>query len=269
MTNTKELFEQGKLSAAVEQLTQEVKAKPTDVANRIFLFELLCFTGDLERAEKQLDVVRHQSTEMMVGVEVYRQLLRAEMKRREVFAEGKLPDFLTTPPEYVPFHLEALQQQREGKSGKARVLLEKALLIQPAQSGQLDGQAFEEFEDSDPFLGPFLELIVNDKYAWLPFEQISRIEIAKPEQLRDLIWVRAKAEARGGDIGHVFLPVLYPGTSDQADESIKLGRITNWLDVGEGLARGVGQRVFLVDGQERGMLEMREIIFSSDSEKKA
>jgi protein involved in temperature-dependent protein secretion len=39
--------------------------------------------------------------------------------------------------------------------------------------------------------------------------------------------------------------------------------MTDWKAVGEGLALGVGQRLFLVDGVERSMLEVREVAFES------
>lgn len=267
MADAKELLRSGRLSDAIQQVAQELKSRPADVSARIFLFELLCFDGDLDRAEKQLDVVSHQSADMEIGAEIYRQVLTAEKARRGVFGEGRLPDFLTSPPEYVALHLEALTQARERQSGRARALLEKALGLQPALSGQTDGRPFEEFEDSDPFIGPFLELIVNDKYAWLPYEQIKRIDVAKPVQLRDLLWARAKVEARGGDLGEVFLPVLYPGSSENVNEAIKLGRMTDWLDMGDGLARGMGQHLFVIDGLERPMLEISKIEFANGQER--
>jgi type VI secretion system protein ImpE len=232
------------------------------VSSRVFLFELLCFVGDLDRAQKQLDVIGHQSTEMEIGAEIYRQVLTAEGSRRAVFAEGQLPNFLTTPPDYVALYLEALTMQREQQPAKARALLEKALNLRPLIPGQTDGRPFKEFEDADTFLAPFLELIVNEKYAWLPFEEIRRIEIAKPAQLRDLVWTRAKLEAHGGNLGDVFIPALYPGSSQHPNDAVRLGRMTEWMDVGEGLARGVGQRLFLMDGDERAMLEITEVHFA-------
>jgi type VI secretion system protein ImpE len=263
MKTAKEYFQDGKLAAAIEQQTLEVKAKPAEVAARTFLFELLCFSGGYDRAEKQLDVIAHQSKEMEVGAEIYRQVLIAERARRAVFLEGRNPDFLTTPPDYVALHLEALALQRENHPEKARALLERALDMHPALPGEADGLRFAEFEDADLFLSPFLELIVNDKYAWLPFEQIKRIEIAKPSQLRDLLWVRAKLEARGGDLGEVFLPVLYSGSADHPDDAIKIGRQTGWVEAGAGLMRGAGQRLFAIDGNDKVMLEIAEVSFDS------
>jgi type VI secretion system protein ImpE len=266
MKTAKELFQDGKLAAAIERQTLEVKAKPADIAERTFLFELLCFTGGYDRAEKQLEVIGHQSKEMEVGAGIYRQVLTAERARRAVFLEGRNPDFLTTPPDYVPLHLEALALQRENHPEKARALLERALDMHPALPGAADGIPFTEFEDADLFLSPFLELMVNDKYAWLPFEQIRRIEIVKPAQLRDLLWARAKLEARGGDLGEVFLPVLYPGSADNPDDAIRTGRRTDWMEAGAGLMRGAGQRLFAIDGNDKVMLEIAEVSFNSNGD---
>ena len=58
----KELLDAGKLSAAIEQLNKEVKARPADGRLRIFLFELVCFAGDYQRADRQLEVIGHQIT---------------------------------------------------------------------------------------------------------------------------------------------------------------------------------------------------------------
>jgi type VI secretion system protein ImpE len=196
-----------------------------------------------------------------VGVAVIREVLAAESKRRAVFGLGKAPDFLTTPPPYAALHLEALTLQRENQPDKARALLANALDMHPMLSGQVDSQPFQEFEDSDLFLAPFLELYVNDKYAWLPFEQIKSIQFSKPAQLRDLLWAQAKIEARGGELGQVFLPVLYPGSCLHASDAVKLGRETDWVDAGAGLARGAGQRLFVIDGKERVMLEITDIVF--------
>lgn len=262
MHRAKELLDQGNLAGAVSEAVLQVKTKPADVSARIFLFELLCFAGDLDRAEKQLEVVGHQSSEMLVGVSIYHQILEAERMRKKVFSDGILPAFLTSPPDYAALHLEALAMRREKKPEKARVLIERSLAMQPGVAGEADGSAFEEFEDSDLFLGPFLELIVNNRYAWLPFESIHRIEIHRPAHLRDLIWIGARLEARAGDLGEVFLPVLYPGSSENSRDEIRLGRMTDWEDLGAGLASGAGQRVFSVDGVERPMLEIGDIKFS-------
>ena len=78
----------------------------------------------------------------------------------------------------------------------------------------------------------FLRSLSTIKYVWLPFEQIKRLHIMTPKRLRDLLWVPATLEAHAGPVGEVFLPVLYPDSHRHADERVKLGRITDWTDMG-------------------------------------
>jgi type VI secretion system protein ImpE len=61
--------------------------------------------------------------------------------------------------------------------------------------------------------------------------------------------------------------VIYPGSSAHPDEAMKLGRLTDWIDLGQGLSRGIGQRLFLIDGQEIPMLDIEEVNFSEVDEK--
>src|SRR5580704_9345678 len=93
-----------------------------------------------------------------------------------------------------------------------------------------------------------------------------RLEIEKPETLRDLIWARARIETspafRLQDLGEVLIPVLAPLSSRHSDEVVQLGRTTVWQDaepedsVDEVL---YGQRLMLVDGEEIPLLEFRSI----------
>jgi type VI secretion system protein ImpE len=257
-----ELLKAGHLWAAIEQLNQEVRSRLTDIQRRTFLFELLCFAGDCQRAERQLDVLGHQSATAEIGVQVYRHILAAEQARQRLFSEGGQPNFLFTPPSYVHLHLEALHQLCNRRPAEAMALLDQSQHSQPPLKGSLAGQPFTEWRDGDDLLAPFLETIVHDKYVWLPFEQIKRLQIPTPKRLRDLLWGPATLEAHAGPVGDVFLPVLYPDSHRHADERVKLGRMTDWTDTGEGVTRGAGQHLFFVDGQDRGLLELQDIEFA-------
>ena len=51
MTETaRDLYTAGKLAEAIEAATAEVRSRPTDHSARGFLAELLCLSGDIERA---------------------------------------------------------------------------------------------------------------------------------------------------------------------------------------------------------------------------
>src|SRR5262245_23650520 len=240
-------------------------SRPTDIQRRTFLFELLCFVGDCQRAERQLDVLGHQSTTAEIGVQVYRHILTAEQARQRLFSEGVPPNFLFPPPPYVHLHFEALQQLCNQQPAEAVALLEQSQSAQPPRTGSLAGQPFTEWRDGDDLLAPFLEVIVHDKYVWLPFEQIKHLHITTPKRLRDLLWVPATLEAHTGPVGEVFLPVLYPDSHRHADERVRLGRMTDWTDMGEGVTLGAGQHLFFIDGQDKGILEVRDIEFAMET----
>lgn len=262
MNKAKELLAAGKLGEAIDELLREVKASPNDAAMRTFLFELSCIAGDWERAERQLDVIGHQSAEAELGVMVYRANIKAEQERRRVFAEGVQPHFLREPPAYVDLHVAALNQMLQGKMTEARASLDRAEEERPAIAGKIDGKEFQDFRDYDDFVAPVLELIVKDKYAWLPFEQIKRIEISPPRQLRDMLWASARIEALDGTIGEVYVPTLYAGSSSAVNDQVRLGRMTDWKELGDELYTAVGLRLFLVDGEDKSLFEAKAVEFA-------
>jgi type VI secretion system protein ImpE len=258
----KELYDAGNLSGAIEQLVQDVKSSPRDLRSRTFLFELLCFSGDLTRAERQLDAIAQMSGELTTetAVQVYRNALAAEKTRREFFTKGAgQPKFLVEPPPYAGLHIEALARLRDNRPQEVEHLLEESLHIRPPVKGQIDGAPFENLSDGDDLIGPFLELIVQKDYVWLPFEQIKEIQIQAPRTLRDLLWIPAKLESSQGPSGDVLVPVQYHGSSDHPNDLIKLGRMTDWTSIDQQFVRGIGQRILLADEGERPVLQMRKI----------
>jgi type VI secretion system protein ImpE len=194
-----------------------------------------------------------------VGIQVYRNVLAAESARRRLFSEGLRPGFLFEPLPYTQLHLAAVNRLREGNSTEAAALLEESGSVRPPLKGRVDGQPFADLRDGDDLLAPFLEVIVHNRYIWLPFEQIRQLSISVPKRLRDLLWVPARLESHLGPVGEVFLPVLYAGSSAHADDRIKLGRMTDWQVRTEGLTLGVGQHLLFIDGQDRGLLEVRDL----------
>lgn len=255
----KELLDANKLSAAIAEISQQVKSHPSDNRLRTFLFETLCFAGEYDRAERQLDVIGHQNESAGIGVEIYRQLMKAEQARERLFTSGLRPTFLSQPPAYVERHLNALSRIREGKGSEALAELQRSAAERPQLRGKLNGQSFTSFRDSDDILGPILECFVNGTYTWVPLEQVRRLTIGQPKHLRDLLWIQATVELADLPPGDIFLPVLYQGSRQEDDDQIKLGRMTDWRAVAEDIAVGVGQRTFLVDGEEKAILEMREL----------
>src|ERR1039458_5654880 len=125
----KDLFQAGRLDEAVRALGVELRDDPADTQRRTFLFELLCFAGDFQRAEKQLDVLGEVDPTAAMAVLLYRGVLRAENARQAFFNEKQ---FLgrDAPPE-------------------------------PGTTGACDGKAFTTFVDADPRIGARLEVLAG------------------------------------------------------------------------------------------------------------
>ena len=60
--------------------------------------------------------------------------------------------------------------------------------------GLCDGRPFSEFIDSDPRIGPNLEVYIAGSYTWIPVAYLRKVEIEAPVNLRDLMWARARIE---------------------------------------------------------------------------
>ena len=236
--NPKELYQAGRLNDAIKALSAELRDNPTDIRRRTFLFELLCFAGEYERADKQLEVLSQAGPESELGVLVYRSALFAERQRQDMFSRGEFP---TQPDEE-----------------------------QPARSGTVNGKSFEFFSDADPRTGAKLELFAAGNYLLLPLEHVASIEIQPPRRLRDLIWtpasVRTTPAFKGTELGEVMLPVLAPFSWRHPDEAVRLGRMTVW-EKPEGHEYQVpfGQKLWLVDDEEIPFLELRALEFNPAS----
>lgn len=223
----KELFGAGRLADALQALTMEVRNNPGDRQRRTFLFELLCFAGEFDRAEKHLAVLAESGKDAELGSLLYRAALAAERTRAEMFDKRQYP-------------------------------LENAAPV----TGTLNGQAFASMADSDGRIGPRLEVFAAGQYMWLPLAHVASVETQPPRRLRDLLWlpaiVRTGPAFRGVELGEVLLPVLAPLTFRHGDEAVRLGRSTVWEETAEGAAP-FGQKVFDVDGEEVPILEVRHL----------
>src|SRR5205823_4617691 len=124
------------------------KRHPGDNGKRGFLSVLLCLTGDLERADRQLDALGEQDPNAMVGVSLFRQLIRAEQARQQFYSDGRLPEFLdqdVTPD--LKTHLQAAVLIRDGKAAEAAAELARSDEQRPKISGTCNGQAFDDLRD--------------------------------------------------------------------------------------------------------------------------
>jgi len=262
--NAKTLLAEGNLDGATQAVLDHVKSAPTDIPARIFLFELALFGGNWERAAKQLDVIGHQDAGALIGSMIFRQNLAAEKDRSSFFGDGLKPGILAPPPGYIEDLLNANNRIREGSIFEARSILDTIEEERPAFACTVNGEAVEDFRDyNDPTMCVF-EVFFKESYSWLPFENVVSIEFFEPKGLRDIYWRQAKVELNTGTSGEMFFPTLYAGSAKSEDDQIKLGRKTDWLDLGEDLFSGIGQKLYWMDGKDRSIMDLRTIEFSQE-----
>lgn len=229
-----ELFKSGNVQEAASVLAASLRDRPTDTRSRTFLFELLCFSGQFDRAQKQLNILAEGSKEKEMGAILYFSALHAEKSRHTLFRDEEFPR------EPAP----------------------------PSPSGVLNGKPFVSLTDADPQIGARLEVYAAGACLWIPFRHIASIQISPPRLLRDTLWTPATVLTgpgfQGKDIGQVLIPAIYPFSWKSTDQSLWLGRGTDWVTDDEGREFPIGQRVLVADGVEVPLLEVRSIEFNQD-----
>ncbi len=227
------LYANGRLEEAIAQLSNDLRHQPANPQLRSFLFELLSFSGDYTRAEKQLAALASAGPSAEAGVAVYRAALEAERIREHMFETGDFPRTKTPP----------------------------------APGGTIDDQPFTEIADGDPRIGARLEVIAGGRYLWIPFAHLASIVIEPPKRLRDLRWLSARiatnATVKDLELGEVLLPALTPAVWRHSDMELRLGRATDWEEQPDGDFTPVGQKVLRIDDRIVPLVDVRTVIFTA------
>ncbi len=254
-----EHLKSGDLAAALSTLQDKVRSDPANSSLRIFLFQLLCVMGDWKRAINQLKVSAEMDPTAEMMAKTYREAIICEVYREKVFAGEKEPLVFGEPQEWLGFLIEAQKLMGQGKVSEAAELRARAFDAAPTTSGTINGEAFEWIADADMRLGPVLEVIVNGKYFWLPFNKISSLEIEEPSDLRDAVWTAATLTLPNGGEIVALIPTRYAGTTTDGDDAAKLARATQWSDAGADTYVGLGQRLLTTDQADYALMDLRSL----------
>lgn len=277
-TSPEDLLAAGDPQGALKALQQKVRANAADVRLRIFLFQLLAVLGQWQRAADQLKVCGELDAGTLAMVNTYGPALQCEAVREAVFAGRTLPHVFGPPTAWVAGLAQALQLDASGQAAAAAAQRAEALeqaearagslqVASPPEEGDGSGNAtsrpFAWIADADSRLGPVFEIIINGRYGWLPMQHVSELAIEPVADLRDLVWAPAHLTFANGGETVALLPVRYAGTPLAEGGPLAMARQTEWAGLGGGSEtgqyRGLGQRVFTTDTEERGLLEVRRI----------
>jgi type VI secretion system protein ImpE len=250
---------EGDLEAALAHLQEQIRKAPGNAELRVFLFQMLCILGQWERALTQLNLAAELDAKALAMAQTYREAIRCELLRAEVFAGKKSPLIFGQPQEWLALLIEALLSAPGSPAGHAQALRERAFAAAPASSGSVDGAAFEWLADGDMRLGPVCEAVINGRYYWIPFERLARVDLEEPSDLRDLVWLPAHfLFANGGDAVGV-IPTRYPGSEASQDSRIRLARKTLWEEPVPSVFYGLGQRMLTSDAGDHPLMDVRTV----------
>ncbi|MGZ8210686.1 MAG: type VI secretion system accessory protein TagJ [Burkholderiales bacterium] len=250
---------------ALKLLQDAVRANSADPKLRVFLFQLLSVLGQWERALNQLEVAATLDSSTLAMVQTYREALRCEVLRAQVFEGRKSPMVFGEPENWLALLIESVLLTGRGQAKDAQRLRAQAFEEAPASSGTLNGSAFEWIADADMRLGPVLEAVINGRYYWVPFGRLARIAIEEPEDLRDVVWTPAHLMLENGGEAYALVPTRYPGTEKAEEGELLLARKTTWQDPEPGFYCGLGQRILSTDGGEVSLMDVRDISFTGES----
>ncbi len=262
-------LKEGNLRESLGQLEERVRSDPSDVKQRIFLFQLLAVLGEWDRAMTQLGVIGDMDAGALAMVQTYREAIRCEILRAEIFSGRRSPVVFGEPEEWLALLMEALRLAAGGKQAQSQPLREKAFEAAPATSGAIDGQTFEWIADGDTRLGPVLEAIVNGRYYWIPFRRIKEVRLEPPADLRDVVWMPARFTWSNGGETVGLIPARYAGSERSEDGRIRLARVTEWIREDGDVYVGLGQRMLTTDAGEHPLMDVRAITFNTAGEAQA
>lgn len=247
----------------LKDLQDQIRKHPQRSDLRIFLFQTYCILGEWGKAANQLNAIDELDKEAEPLVKTYREAVRCEVLRRDVFAGQRAPLILGDPQNWVALMLEALKLDATGKHERAFEIRSQALDEAPAVPGNADGAAFEWIADADSRIGPMFEMIVNGKYYWVPMHRIEHLEIDAPSDLRDFVWTGATVTLANGGTHVALIPTRYPGTEAQEDNSLRMARSTEWRELAPGSYAGLGQRMFATNDADLPLLDIRDLRLES------
>src|SRR6202042_630226 len=98
----------------------------------------------------------------------FRQLLRAEMARRQFWLDGRMPEVLGTPGESERAMLSAILSWRNGDLDDAAQKADRAEALRPKMPVRIGDTTHTDFRDHDDLCAGMVEVLTTTgKFYWL------------------------------------------------------------------------------------------------------
>lgn len=258
-----EYFKRDDLIGAAGCLSSSLRTRPHDIFARMFLVEVLCILGDFERADQHLKTVASIDAGASRKVRALRNLIRAAQARNDVFERGAVPSFVQAPSSAVETALRRVVALRDaGNEPLDRALAASESGTQASWHGVFDDGKRVEARDLDDRFADIVEWLgENGNYYWSDVRDVRSIQFAPAKRPIDFLWRQAVVQLENEVSGAVYFPVIYPGSSDDAE--LALGRKTDWIER-HGLTLGRGRRMWLVGDDAVDFLALTTVAPEAD-----
>ena len=194
----------------------------------------------------------------------FRQLIRADMARRQLFRDGTGAGVPGRPDRDAAAATRRAGGAARRRSGGGREAGRRGRGGAPAHAPGTHGDvAFDDLRDADDLLaGSFEVLTTTGKYFWIPTERVQTLEFHAPKRPRDLLWRRASMSV-GSGAGWRGLSAgdLRRRRDHDRSASGSAARPTG-AKLDDGPVRGIGQRLFMVGEEALGIMDLGNIRFT-------
>jgi len=266
MTTAGDALRAGDIAGALSAVTAAVKAAPTDADARWLMAEVLLLTGEAARADRMLDAAAlHEPNPAVLE---FRKLLRAEVLRGQVLRDGAPPKY--QGDEATPAQKAALRARmllRLGDVAGASAAAAEVEELRERAPGHLEDEKggavrFDDLRDADDVWAAEIEVLTTaGDHLLVPVTRIRSLTFEAPRRTRDLIWRRCSIDLKDGTEGVVYMPALYLGPKPETDNSLLLGRSTEWTDPADGPVRGRGLRMILAGDELVAATALQTVVF--------
>lgn len=252
----------GTISENLKALKEKIRKDPAKPELRTYLFQLLCITGDYQRAMTQLNVAGDMDDANKLMAKVCGPLLNCEVLREAIFKGRHSPLIFGEPEPWMGQMIQALILDAKNKHNASKKLREKALDQAEAIPGTINGDPFEWLADADSRLGPVFEIIIEGKFYFTALSNIKKMIISEPYDLRDVLWLPASVVWKNDGQSVGFIPARYQGTIEEKEDALLLCRKTIWNQVEEDVYFGRGQKMLTTEQKDYPIMDVREITFN-------
>lgn len=262
MSDADTLLREGDLAGARAALVDLVRTQPANEQARMFLFQLLAINGEWDKASRQLEALVSVTAEAQMLAVTYNQAIAGERMREAVFAGDAEMEMLVGKDSWAAGIAKAVSAYVKGDAAGGDAARDAAFEEAPETPGAINGEEFEWIADADARFGPTFEAILSGRYGLIPFDHVRSIKSEGPKDLRDVVWYPVEILFGSGQSAAAFIPARYPGTVASDNDTLKLGRSTDWLDRDWG-QEGLGQRLWTTSSgdDDHGLLALRELTF--------